>query len=74
VKWLRKAAEQGVAEAQFYLGNFFFHGQGVKRDLHAALKWFREAAREELPEAKYDVANTYNQLGFESKPDERKAF
>ena len=46
VKWFRKAAEQGIAEAQFQLGNCYFNGEGVREDKTEALKWFRKAAEQ----------------------------
>ena len=30
VRWFRKAAEQGDADAQFNLGRMYYEGQGVK--------------------------------------------
>ena len=42
---LRKAAEQGVAEAQKNLGACYFAGDGVKADRREAAKWFRKAAK-----------------------------
>jgi TPR repeat protein len=44
VKWYRKAAEQGHAVAQSYLGVMYAKGQGVPRDYVQAYKWFTLAA------------------------------
>jgi TPR repeat protein len=44
VKWYRKAAEQGVAEAQFALGCSYEFGDGVPANYEEATKWFRKAA------------------------------
>ena len=41
VKWYRKAAEQGYAEAQFNLGVMYETGEGVAQDYAEALKWYR---------------------------------
>ena len=38
-KWLAKAAEQGHANAQFYLGSAYTIGTGVKQDYVQAYKW-----------------------------------
>jgi TPR repeat protein len=46
VKWYRKAAEQGDAEAQFKLGRAFVNGEGVDKDKMEAVKWFRLAAEQ----------------------------
>ncbi len=37
-------AENGDADAQFYLGEMHGRGQGMKRDLKKAARWYREAA------------------------------
>jgi TPR repeat protein len=43
--WYRKAAEQGHAGAQLYLGVFLAQGQGVEIDLIEAFKWLELAKR-----------------------------
>ncbi len=37
-------AENGDPKAQFYLGEMYGQGQGIKRDLKKAARWYREAA------------------------------
>ncbi len=37
-------AEKGDPKAQFYLGEMYGQGQGIKRDLKKAARWYREAA------------------------------
>ena len=44
VEWTRKAAEQGSADAQWGLGNFYFDGSKLPQDDREALKWLRLAA------------------------------
>ena len=39
IKWHKKAAEQGRAEAQFNLGLRYIEGQGVPRDYVKAYMW-----------------------------------
>ena len=46
VKWYRKAAEQGFAQAQADLGSMYYSGEGVLQDTVAALMWFNIAAVE----------------------------
>ena len=41
---MRKAAEEGDAAAQCYLGICYQTGQGVAQDYPQALKWLRRAA------------------------------
>ena len=44
VKWYRKAAEQGDAEAQYNLGVMYDKGEGVPKNNVEAYKWFNLAA------------------------------
>jgi len=44
VKWLRRAAEQGFADAQNDLGYLYAYGRGVPQDYVAAHMWFNLAA------------------------------
>ena len=52
LKWVRKAAEQGHAEAQFHLGVMHACGQGVPQDYVQAYTWFNAAAGESNINAK----------------------
>lgn len=44
VRWYRKAAEQGHAEAQCALAECYLYGKGVPPYGPEALKWFKKAA------------------------------
>ena len=44
VRWFRKAAGQGLAEAQHNLGVCYHNGVGVGRDTAEAVRWLRKAA------------------------------
>jgi uncharacterized protein len=46
VKWYRKAAEQGHADAQYKLGLCYAKGDGVPVDAVEAVNWFRKAAEQ----------------------------
>mgnify|MGYP000713295099 CR=1 FL=1 len=48
-------AEQGIAEAQFFLGLMYSEGQGVPQDYKAAAKWFRLAAEQGNAYAQYNL-------------------
>lgn len=37
-------AEQGDAEAQYYLGSLYYYGKGVEKNYVEAKKWYRKAA------------------------------
>ena len=43
-KWLRRAAETGNSRSQYFMGNFYYKGQGGKTDYAEAVKWYRKAA------------------------------
>lgn len=42
-RWMRGAARQGVAHAQWLLGFLYESGDGVRRDYPQALRWLRRA-------------------------------
>ena len=44
VKWYRKAAEQGLVQAQNNLAGMLADGQGVPQNFSEALRWLRKAA------------------------------
>jgi TPR repeat protein len=39
VYWYQKAAEQGLAEAQYNLGFMYVNGKGVLKDYKQAVYW-----------------------------------
>ena len=52
MKWFRKAAEQGHADAQFCLGECYRTGDGVAKDLAEAKTWYEKAAAQGNADAK----------------------
>jgi TPR repeat protein len=60
VKWFRKAAEQGNADAQNKLGCCYEEGSGVKKDLAEAAKWYRKAADQGNASAQHNLGFCYN--------------
>ena len=44
MKWYRKAAEQGIADAQYFLGVMYDKGQGVPQDSVQSYMWYTLAA------------------------------
>jgi hypothetical protein len=60
VKWYRKAAEQGHADAQVNLGECFMNGQGVAKDPVDAVKWYRKAAEQGLAIAQLSLGVCFN--------------
>lgn len=53
VLWYRRAAEAGVAEAQFNLAHCLATGHGIARDDAEALRWMDAAARQGLRDARF---------------------
>jgi TPR repeat protein len=52
VKWYRKAAEQGYAEAQYNLGVMYTNGEGVPEDYVESYMWWNLAAAQGIEQAK----------------------
>ncbi len=48
-------ADQGDADAQFYVGVLHFNGYGVTQDRNAAEKWYRLAAEQGLARAQFNL-------------------
>jgi len=59
VKWYRKAAEQGNAEAQHALALCHANGIGTAKDFIQAARWFRRAAEQGHRKAQFDLAYYY---------------
>ena len=55
VKWIRKAAEQGDAVAQYSLSACYYCGMGVEKDYEEAAKWCRKAAEQGFEDAKKEL-------------------
>lgn len=52
VKWYRRAAKHGFAEAQRRLGTAYDYGKGVRRDRGESVKWYQKAAKQGNPAAR----------------------
>src|SRR5580765_2126689 len=62
-KWYLKAANQGLAEAQFKLGvRYFEYGKSAKENYTTAFTWFYKAAAQGIAEAQFNIGLMY-QLG-----------
>ncbi len=58
--WMETAAENGSAEAEYYLSLFYEDGLGVNEpDLAVAMKWLRQAAEHDYPYAYYELGLAY---------------
>lgn len=54
--WYLKAAEQGRASAQFYVGYFYASGYGIKKDEELAFEWYTKAAEQKNAAALNNLA------------------
>ena len=57
--WLRKAADQGQAEAEAKLGTMYMEGQGVPEDYAEALSWSGKAADQGNADAQHTLGILY---------------
>jgi len=72
LKWYRKAAEQGHADAQFKLGVCYSNGYNVAKDYKEAAKWFRKAAEQGQADAQ-DALGVYYLFGYGVAKDYKEA-
>jgi len=61
LKWYRKTADQGDANAQSNLGLMYSNGKGVTKDYAEALEWFRKAADQGNSFAQYNIGAMYHE-------------
>jgi TPR repeat protein len=57
---LRPLAEQGLVDAQFYLGTMYLRGQGVPENKTEAARWYRLAAERGLGIAQVSLGLMYD--------------
>jgi TPR repeat protein len=57
--WYRRAAEQGIAQAQYNLGEMYKKGMGVAQDYSQAAKWYRRAAEQGDADAQIKLGLMY---------------
>jgi len=57
--WL-PLAEQGVADAQYSLGQMYHNGQGVSQYYKEALKWYRLSAEQRNEQAQVNLATMHD--------------
>jgi len=71
--WIRKAAEQGFADAEADLAELYFNGIGVPQDYAESLLWFSKAATQGNAEAEFYLGASY-QYGRGITQDYAQAF
>ena len=72
--WFRRAAELGMADAQYRLGYAYSHGVGVGQDIGQAVHWFRKAADQGQEEAQYYLGWSLAYGVAEEKDPEQAAY
>lgn len=72
VRWLLKAAEQGLADAQNAAGSLYQSGSGVEQDNSNAVFWYQKAADQGNLGALSNLGYMYD-LGLGIKEDNAKA-
>ena len=60
-QWWEKAAAQGLAAAQYSLGQLYHNGDGVPKDYTLARKWYEKAATQGLAEAQTNLGVLYHE-------------
>ena len=60
VRWYRRAADRGDANAQTSLGFMYANGRGVPRDFAEAANWYRKAADRGDAAAQYNLGVAYD--------------
>ena len=59
IRWYRKAAEQGYAQAQNRVGEMYEMGEGIAQDKVEAVKWYQKASEQGYAQAQNKLGNTY---------------
>lgn len=69
LRWLKQAADAGFPPAQVELGEMYFEGKYVDRNLEESLRWLDLAAVADYPRARIDKA----QLALQANPTDSEA-
>jgi TPR repeat protein len=56
-RWFKRAADQGLPEAQYQLGKCYEEGKGVSEDEVEAVKWYRKAAEQNFEPAQFELTD-----------------
>lgn len=59
IYWYRQAARQGMANAQYNLGHFYYKGIGVEQDDQQAIAWWSKAAHQGHASAQHNMGLAY---------------
>ena len=70
---MKKAAEQGYADAERDLGNCYRSGDGIEKQAEKAVYWYERAAKQGDAEAQFYLALVYLE-GEGVEQNEKKAY
>ena len=69
--WFDKAAKQDDGVAQYYLGEIYFEGNGVRKNRKEGFKWYKKSSKSEYVSAQQKLAYCYlNGIGTPKNDDE----
>lgn len=60
-QWLQIAALRGATDAQYFLGQAYWTGDGMPKDVRTSLVWMKKAAAKNHPDALYALAAYYSE-------------
>jgi len=69
---VKKSAEQGDAEAQFFLGYMYDYGEGTLTDKKQAFYWYQKSAEQGHAKAQFNLGLMYD-LGEGTLTDKKQA-
>lgn len=72
--WLSKAADQNYGAAQYYLGDMYNVGLGVKVDRLIARDWYEKSANQNYSDAQFVLGQAYIYGNFAFRINEHTAF
>jgi len=72
LEYFQLAADQGLADAQNYLGNMYFNGYGVEKSYQKAAEYYQLAANQGSAKAQYILGLMY-EIGYDGKQSYQKA-
>ncbi len=71
IKWNMRAAIQGDGQAQYLVGEAYFHGDGVEKNTNEGLSWYLEAANNGILDSQEQLILIYEHgLGGINKSNE----